>query len=103
LRLGEHHEKGSERRRRLKSERHRRRFAELVSFEPFSAFGSSQTTHALAIRTFRSVKKYNSYRLFTRLDFAFTITTGSTCFRDDQSPFSPYTFCIASGPHRRCI
>lgn len=31
LRLGEHHEKGSERRRRLKSERHRRRFAELVS------------------------------------------------------------------------
>ena len=30
LRLGEHHEKGSERRRRLKSERHRRRFADLV-------------------------------------------------------------------------
>jgi ribosomal protein S21 len=36
LRLGEHHEKGSERRRRLKSERHRRRFAELVSFETSS-------------------------------------------------------------------
>jgi ATP-dependent RNA helicase MSS116 len=34
LRLGEHHEKGSERRRRLKSERHRRRFAELVSLAP---------------------------------------------------------------------
>ena len=31
LRLGEHHEKGSERSRRLKSERHRRRFADLVS------------------------------------------------------------------------
>lgn len=66
LRLAEYHEKGSERRRRLKSERHRRRFADLVSGSSKSGSGNFADVPLLD----RSDRKSNwSRRCTTGVDY----------------------------------